>query len=436
LNPLRIAFCVPTLTLASGVTLGNPTDATSILLDAVAVHLCRRGHQLTTLTTCGLDQVAYSRDLLEVSSAPRSWSLSIWFRAASSGAWRIQQALGVPYLNVFSNYRAGDAYGQCLPGHDIVYERNSLFRSGVARASRRLGLPYILFVDADELLEHDTLGIGLTGLLRWRAKDLFRFNLRTADRVLCVSDATRDRLVNIWNVAPEKVVVFPNGVDVDRFTPDLESAASVRRTLQTEGGPSIVFVGGFYPWHDVNTLLAAFALVVTDVPSARLVLVGDGAARPAAGRRVTELGLQDRVIFTGAVPHAEVPAMLAAADVAVAPYGGTSGDFWLSPLKVLEYMAAGTAVVTTRLGQLAQVVSNGVNGLLVPPGDPVALATALGRLLGDDAFRAALGRRAREDAVQRHSWAFYASRLEGLCREVINERAGARRPAVSAGPLA
>jgi len=242
--------------------------------------------------------------------------------------------------------------------------------------------------------------------------------------------------VNIWNVAPEKVVVFPNGVDVDRFTPDLESAASVRRTLQTEGGPSIVFVGGFYPWHDVNTLLAAFALVVTDVPSARLVLVGDGAARPAAGRRVTELGLQDRVIFTGAVPHAEVPAMLAAADVAVAPYGGTSGDFWLSPLKVLEYMAAGTAVVTTRLGQLAQVVSNGVNGLLVPPGDPVALATALGRLLGDDAFRAALGRRAREDAVQRHSWAFYASRLEGLCREVINERAGARRPAVSAGPLA
>jgi glycosyltransferase involved in cell wall biosynthesis len=334
--------------------------------------------------------------------------------------WRVQQWVGVPYLNVFSNYCLYDACLQSLPGHDVVQERNGLYKMGVAMACKRLELPYILFFDADDLFELDFLGEPITGLLRWRAKHIIQYTLTAANGIITVSEATKKRLVNVWQIPPEKIVVFPNGVDVHRHRPYPEERAETRASLGLGDQPVIMYVGGFHLWHDVETLLDAFAQVLTEYQDARLLLVGDGNRRKEMMQHAMKLGIDNWVQFTGMRPHAEIPHLISAADVAVAPYPKMEQAWWGSSMKLFEYMSSGVALVASNLGeQVAEAVQDGGNGLLVDPGDASALATALKRLIKNPGLRSRLGQKAREDAIRKYSWEHYLSRLERVYETVI-----------------
>lgn len=416
---MRIAFCLPELEPLQQVMRGEPGDAAYIQQGYIARGLRERGHSLSYVAPRNLKEMVCTSDLQRPSLAPQTWSASAWFDLVSKGVWWIQRWLGVPYLNVFSNYRFLDACLQCLPGHDVVHERNGLYNVGVAMACRRLKLPYVLFFDADQIAEHDFMGKPITGLLRWRASRLLRYNLKAADCVICVSEPARAHLMTTWNVPVEKIVVFPNGVDVQRFRPDPEARRQVRAALGMNDDPLAIFVGSFYQWHDVPTLLDAFARLSATHPDARLVLVGDGATRQAMEQHAVALGIGHAVRFMGLVPHAEVPRLVTAADVAIAPYPPMQHDLWLSPMKLFEYMASGMAIIASGVGQLAKVIQDGHNGLLVPPGDAAAMTAALQRLIGDAALRTQLGQQARQDAVREYSWEQYVSRLERLYAAVI-----------------
>ncbi len=416
---LRIAFCLPEMQRLQQVMRGTVVDAPYIQQRSIAEALRARGHKLTFVAPLDLNEVACTDDPQRPKLAARTWSDSRGFKLASKGAWWVQQKLGVPYLNVFANYRRFDACLQCLPGHDLVYERNGLYKIDVAMACKRLGLPYVLFLDADEIMEHDYMGKPITGILRWRAKQMVRYNLKAADCVICVSEPAKANLITNWQVPAAKLVVFPNGVDVERFRPYPATRAEIRTTLGVENNPLFMFVGSFYGWHDVTTLLEAFAQVLIAQPCARLALVGDGEQRPAMQQRANQLGIGHAVQFTGSVPHAEVPRLVSAADVAVAPYPKMQHDLWLSPMKLFEYMASGMAVIASAVGQIGEVVQDGNNGLLVPPGDPSALALAMQQLIGDATLRTRLGRQARLDIEQKYSWGRYVSRLERLYAAVI-----------------
>lgn len=416
---LRIVMCPPELEPLRQAMSGGRPDATYIIQGYVAKGLKSFGHQVTFIIPHFLDKVVCTDDLRELELAPRSWSGSRWFSLLEKATWRIQRWLRVPYLNVFLNYRLYDACIHCLPGYDIVYERNGLYRNGVARACKRLKIPYVLYFEADDILEHDYMGKPITGLLRWRAKAAAQFNLNTADCIICVSEPAKKHLVSQWHVSPEKVVVFSNVADVHRFRPDPVARAEVRAALGLGDEPLAIFVGNFFEWHDVTTLLKALALLQEKMPEVHLVLVGDGDRRQAMEQLAKELGLEQVVHFTGLLPHEQVPRFLAAADVAVVPYPPLGEDLWLSPLKLYEYMAAGTAVIASAVGQLPEVIQNGQNGLLAPPGDVSAMALALQQLLQDPALCARLGRQARQDAEQKHSWENYLSRLERLFMALI-----------------
>jgi glycosyltransferase involved in cell wall biosynthesis len=419
LDQLRVAICPPELKPFQSVMRGDPADATYIVQSYIVAGLQARGHKLTFVASRNLDETVCTSDLERPRRARQTWSASRWFDLASKASWRVQRWLGVPYLNVFSNYRRLDACLHCLPGHDVVYERNSLYRVGVAMACQRLGLPYVLFVEADEILEHDYMGEPIAGMLRWRARKMFQYNLNAADCIICVSEQSKGHLVADWGVPAEKIVVFPNGVDVQKFRPFPEARSEVRASLGIDANLLILFVGSFYHWHDVATLLDAFAQVLAAYPDARLVLVGDGAERQAMMQRAADIGLGDAVRFTGLVAHAEVPRLMAAADIAVVPYPPMKHDLWLSPLKLFEYLASGTAVIASAVGQPTEVIQDSSNGLLVPPGDAPAMAGALKRLIVDPDLRMRLGQQAREDAVQKHSWNQYVSRLERLYAAVM-----------------
>jgi len=399
----------------------EPADATYVIQANLAKGLQTRGHQLTLVAPRDLrDVMCANGHGTDARIVPRTWTRSAWFELASKIVWKGQRIAGLPFLNVFSNCRYYDAFSQALSEVDVVYERNDLYNVGLAMAARRRRLPYVVFVEADQIMESEVAGAPVTGLLRARARQAFRYNLGAADAVVCVSAAGCRHLIQNWQVDARKVVELPNAVDISRFRPDPIAKAAVRSWLGLhERDPLVLFVGNFYPWHDVDTLLQAFAFVLAACPKARLLLVGDGARREDMIRRTDALGLQSAVQFTGQVPHRDVSRFSAAADVAVVPYPALSREMWMSPLKLFEYMASGTAIVASAVGQITTVIADGTNGLLVPPGDVTALARGLTSLIQDPVLRTKLGMKARQDAVRRYGWDGYLSRLEAIFSAAI-----------------
>ncbi len=420
-QPLQIAICPPELYLLKRVIKGEVADATFIIQAYIAEGLRNRGHRLNFLGSYYAGGPVYSGELDALEPARLTWTGSPLFEFVRKVVWQIQRLIGIPYLNVFSNLRLMDACMQILPGSDLVYERNTMYRFGVAKACKRLGIPYVLYFEADDVLEHDIMKKPITGLLRVQAGRAIRTNLDAADRVICVSEPLKKHLVDKWNVPAEKIVVFPNVADVQRFKPDSDARHQVRESLGIGDAPLILFVGNFYEWHDVGTLLKAHVEVLKDFPDARVMLVGDGARRKAMEGLALELGIERSVIFTGMVAHTDVPRYMAAADIAVVPYPLLDQDIWLSPLKLFEYLATGSAIIASDVGQLSEWIDDGRNGLLVPPGDVPALAASIERLIDDPGLRKQLGQNARVEAVQKHSWDRYLSDLEGLYYSVLAE---------------
>lgn len=417
---LRIAFCPPELYPLQLAMRGEPTNATYLLQSHIAKRLLSLGHDLTYIAQRNLGDNVCTKDLENPESATLTWSNSVFFILLQKVVWRIQKFFGIPYLNIFTNFRLYDACLRCLPGHNVVYERNGLYRNGVAMACKRLRMPYVLFVEADEILEHDYMEQPIKGLLRITAQRQFRYNLDVADRIICVSGQLKSHLVTKWQVSAQKIHVFSNGVDVEQFRPNLDVRIEVRKSLGVNDNPLILFVGNFYEWHDIGSLLDSFRQVLIYYPEARLVLVGDGLLRNNMERRSIELGVSRAVQFTGLIPHADVPRYMASADITVVPYPKMDQENWLSPLKLFEYMASARPIIASAVGQVTDIIQHEKNGLLVPASNATQMAEAIVRLIADKELRERLGKQAREDAVRHHSWEQYLSNLERVFIDVIH----------------
>ncbi len=281
---------------------------------------------------------------------------------------------------------------------DFVYERFSVWSYSAMEMAKRHGIPGILEVNApliEEQIRYRALyDVGSA----WSAA--FR-SWNAAQAIVAVSDGVAEYLEQ-FEAARGKVTVIPNGVDAERFRPEVLPARPTAR-------PVIGFVGSFTRSDGVDLLIDAFAQVAAVDAAPELLLVGDGPERPALEVEVKRVGLAHRVHFTGAVPVEKVPNWVASMDVAVAPY--PDGDAYFSPLEVYEYMASGRAIVATRVRQLAQVLNHDLDAVLVEPGRTNALAEAIHGLTRHAAHRERLGRAAREQAKAQHSWGTVAQRV-------------------------
>jgi glycosyltransferase involved in cell wall biosynthesis len=289
---------------------------------------------------------------------------------------------------------------------------------GAAMACKRLGLPYVLTFSADLFLERAFVGHPLKGLHAKIAARQARFTYDLAKKILCVSEPAKQHLVDNWQVSPEKIVVMPNGVDINLFKPG-NSQSALRSELGLNGHHVISFVGGFQPWHGLDILVESFAMCLKEVPTAKLLLVGVGRARDEVEKSIKKFGVEANVIITGFVSQQRVPDYLAVSDLAVMPYPELPKELWFSPLKMYEYMSAGKAIVASSAGQIAEVIHDGENGILVEPGNQHDLARALIRLLQNPDERTRLGATARRQAVEHHSWDQYVRKLEKVYRDVI-----------------
>ncbi len=288
-------------------------------------------------------------------------------------------------------------------GFDCVYERYSLFSTaGSLLAADR---PVILEVNApliDEQSRHRTL-VDAAG-----AREVTARQLTAATLVSCVSPDVA-RWVAGFGVAPDRILVVPNGVNTARF--------DVAPARERPGGRIRVgFVGTLKPWHGTDTAVRALPWV----PEADLIVCGTGPEQPALETLAADLGVADRVTFLGAVVPERVPGVLAGLDIAVAPY--PPGDHCFSPLKVYEYLAAGLPVVASAVGSLPDVLAG--CGVLVPPGDARSLGTVLSLLASDPDHRRSLGEAGRRIARAEHDWSRRHRQVFDACRELPSPRSG------------
>lgn len=284
---------------------------------------------------------------------------------------------------------------------DLIYERYSLWSYSAMEFAQIAGIPGLLEVNAP-LIEEQAQYRGLVH--RESAEQVAATVFQAASSIIAVSQAVKQYL-SAW-VNEDKVHVIPNGVDHHRFSAPLQPALPKNPQQFTVG-----FVGSLKPWHGLSHLVNAFAQLHQRAPQARLLIVGDGPQRPELEDALAKRKLQAVAHFTGAVPPDQIPGFLAVMDAAVAPYPANP-DFYFSPLKVVEYMAAGLPAVVSRLGQLTALVEDGVTGLLCPPGDEAALATALERLWRSPDLRNALGQAARQQILVHHTW-------DGVAQQIL-----------------
>jgi glycosyltransferase involved in cell wall biosynthesis len=229
--------------------------------------------------------------------------------------------------------------------------------------------------------------------------------------VLTVSRADRRRMVEIEHVDPRKVLFVPSGVR--------PHAPPGRRDLRAELGvaPDTLLVGtvcGLRPQKALDVLVRASAQLAAQVPGVHVAVLGDGPERSSLEALCTELAVERTVTFLGAWPHEDVPDFLEALDVGV-----LSSAFEGTPLAVLELMAAGRPVVATAVGGVPDLIEDGVQGLLVPPGKPDALADALRAVLRDPALREAMGAAARERQQAEFDFSRMVRRLEAVYEELL-----------------
>ena len=283
-------------------------------------------------------------------------------------------------------------------GADLVYERYSLFSTALADITAATGVPGILEVNApliDEQRRHRSL-VDASG-----AAQVLRRQVTAARATVCVSDPVADwgrrRTADLFDTGAGDVAgrihTVPNGVSVRRIQPQPEDPDQV----------VVTFVGTLKPWHGVADLITAAALARQ---SWSLRIIGDGPEMDSLRAQAGRLGVE--ADFRGAVAPQDIPIHLAGSAIGVAPYPDLGGgeQQYFSPMKVLEYLAAGLAVVASDVGQIPQLLEDGSgrHGMLVAPSDPTALAAALDDLAACPDRRARMGRSGRLLAEERHSW--------------------------------
>lgn len=379
----------------------------------VVAELRRQGQQVRVVY--GLDEQPWQTDDLARFvpirlSALQRGPLHLGERAVR----RVQSELRLPYLAFFESLRFAVACRRALIGSDVLCERVSWARYGGVLAARWLGIPLVLEYNGDPLEDLEAKRIAPRGLQRLLSVALTRATLRGAAHIVATGAGWRRNLIERWGVDPARVTTVENGSELTRLL-RREQLRSFQMA-DNDGPLTLVYLGGFYPWHGLSVLLPALARACAQGYDLRLVLIGAGVGLEDTRQQAHALGLEARVEFAGHLSAEQYAPILAAADIGLSPYCGWK-EF--SGLKLFDYKAAGLAVIASGQDGQPATLHHGVTGWIVPPCDEDALTAAIVHLAQDRELRRALAQRARLEAEAIHGWDHTARQLITIFAQVV-----------------
>jgi glycogen synthase len=246
--------------------------------------------------------------------------------------------------------------------------------------ARRRGLPLVYEIRAfweDAAVGN---GTGREGSARYRLTRMLETHAaRKADAVAVICEGLRRDLI-ARGIAADKIVVAPNGVDMDLFGSPLAPDAGFARSLGLADADVVGFIGSFYDYEGLDDLIAAMPALVARRPKAQLLLVGGGPMEAALKAQAAASPVAERIRFVGRVPHDEVERYYALVDILAYPRKAMRLTELVTPLKPLEAMAQRKLVAASNVGGHRELIEDGITGTLFPAGDPAALASALADL--------------------------------------------------------
>lgn len=242
-----------------------------------------------------------------------------------------------------------------------------------------------------------------------------KYNLKKAETVVVVSNEL-ERLLVEQGVDQRKIVSYPNGVDPDKFRPDISGAEIRQKHNLSQNEIVIGFIGTFGQWHGVEILAQALKQLLDNNSLSKPVkalLIGDGLKMKEVQTILKDHIAAGNVILTGTVPQPEAPKYLAACDILASPHKANSDgtNFFGSPTKLFEYMAMGKVIIASDLDQIGEILSDRKNAVMVEPGNADKLATALHQTIEhwDSEEIQQLGTNARNEVLKKYTWDVHTS---------------------------
>ena len=235
----------------------------------------------------------------------------------------------------------------------------------------------------------------------------------------CVSNQALDYFLN-RGLSTEKISVITNGADTEKFSSQ-KGEFGIREKYGFNEKIVIGFVGSFHHWHGVENLIELVKRVTSLNERTSFMLVGSGGPKQSMLENfIQKENLGARVALTGYVSYEDIPNYVSSMDLVVAPYPKLD-FFYYSPVKIFEYMACAKPVVTTRIGQLSEIIKDGYNGLLTEPDNVDDMFQKISSLVSNHKLRARLGQNARKSVLEQHTWRKKAERLSEICVEVVKQ---------------
>jgi glycogen(starch) synthase len=322
----------------------------------------------------------------------------------------------IPGLREFAEMRATakrlDTVAR-LKRPDILHAHSPVLNAIPAlRVGRRLGIPVVYEVRAFWEDAATDLGSTKEGSLRYRAtRALETFALRHADAVTTICEGLRGDIV-ARGIPSDDVTVIPNAVDIDDFATMPPYDEDLAKQLGLTGKSVLGFIGSFYAYEGLHLLIEALPQILHREPETRILLVGGGPQEQRLKALSSALGIADKVIFAGRVPHSTVSRYYGLVDILVYPRISIRLTELVTPLKPLEAMAQRKILIASDIGGHRELIRNGETGILFRAGDIDSLAdTAIATLRNREIWPAQL-ERARRYVETERSWAKSVSNYE------------------------
>lgn len=285
------------------------------------------------------------------------------------------------------------------PDYDVVHYRNIWDGLAVAQNKKRFGYKTLFEVNGLPSIELKYHYPGIDSNLLSKIKEQEIATLHLSDAIICPSNVTRDYLASL-SLDRKRVAVIPNGVSPSDFSP----SPLPRREGRV---PVLLYIGTLADWQGLDVVIKALPKIL-EQQAVRLHIVGRGRSRQRKllAKQIRKLGVEENVVVQPAIPHHEVPTVIADSDICLAPLGLNDRNVTQGacPIKVLEYMASSRPLIASNMPIVRELVREDVDGLLFSPNDPEDLARQVLSLLNDYDLSKRLADSATERALTKFTW--------------------------------